>query len=33
MSLFHMPETTDRYYAWGREEHEAEREGATRAAP
>jgi hypothetical protein len=31
--LFHTPENTDRYYAWVREEHEAERSGATRAAP
>jgi hypothetical protein len=31
--LFHTPENTDRYYAWVREEHEAERAGATRAAP
>lgn len=33
MVLFHTPENTDRYYAWVREEHEAERAGATRAAP
>jgi hypothetical protein len=33
MILFHTPENTDRYYAWVREEHEAERAGATRAAP
>jgi len=31
--LFHTPENTDRYYAWVREEHEAERAGATRGAP
>ncbi|HZH75419.1 MAG TPA: hypothetical protein VEY88_05255 [Archangium sp.] len=27
--LFHTPENTDRYYAWVREEHAAERAGAS----
>ncbi|HEX5753581.1 MAG TPA: hypothetical protein VFZ09_45725 [Archangium sp.] len=31
--LFHTPENTDRFYAWVREEHAAERAGAARATP
>lgn len=27
--IFHTPENTDRYYAWIRQEHEAEMAGAT----
>ncbi|KFA88359.1 hypothetical protein [Archangium violaceum] len=33
MTLFHTPENTDRYYAWVREEHAAERAGVARATP